>query len=117
MYHFKRTSFVGLTVLLCKRLSTDCGRPAKFDGKKKGYEVCPVWTFGFQEKISEICEKIGDDWANMVKGRLECCHDLFPSDAVYHQQCNVNFRTNKGTPKTLLYDDQVSAKKKRGRTY
>ena len=34
-----------------------CGRPAKFDGKKKGYDAYPVRTFGFQEKISEICEK------------------------------------------------------------
>ena len=92
-----------------------CGRPAKFDGRKKGYDVYPVRTFGSQEKISEICEKRGDDWADKVKGRLECCHDLHASDAVYHQQCNVNFRTNKGIPKTFLCDDQLSAKKKRGR--
>ena len=92
-----------------------CGRPAKFDSKKEGYDVYPVRTFGFQEKISEICEKRGDDWADKVTGRLECCHDLHASDAVYHQQCNVNFRTNMGIPKTFLCDDQLSAKKKRGR--
>ena len=91
------------------------GRHAKFDGKKKGYDIYPVRTFGFEEKILEICEKRGDDWADMVKGRLECCHDLHASDAVYHQQCNVNFRTNKDMPKHFSCDDQLSAKKKQGR--
>ena len=27
-----------------------CGRPAKFNGKKKGHDVYPVRTFGFQRK-------------------------------------------------------------------
>ena len=67
-----------------------CGRPAKFDGKKKGYDVYPVRTFGFQEKISEICEKRGDDWADKVKGRLECCHDLHASDGIINNVMSIS---------------------------
>ena len=48
----------------------------------------------------------------MVKGS---CHDLCASGAVYHQQCNVNFRTSKDIPKNFLCDEQLSAKKKHGR--
>jgi len=40
-------------------------------------------------------------WATKVKGRLEFSQDGHPSDAVYHQQCNVNFGTGKDIKKVF----------------
>ena len=37
----------------------------------------------------------GDKWNETVKGRIESAQDLHAADAVYHQQCNINFRTGR----------------------
>lgn len=75
-----------------------CGGSAKFDGKKRGFEVIPVRTIDFQDSIAEVCQERNDTWAETVLGRLEFANDLHAADAVYHQQCSVNFRTGKQVP-------------------
>ena len=37
----------------------------------------------------------GDALADTMRGRIEFVNDLHASDAIYHQTCNVNFRTGK----------------------
>lgn len=93
-----------------------CGQPAIY-GKRKGfkYEYYPVRTKDFQAKIAEICISRNDTWAAKVKGRLEFSQDLHTSDALYHQQCNVNFRTGKDIPKVFQTSEGSISKKSRGR--
>jgi len=90
-----------------------CGQPAKCNGRKRGYDVFPVRTKDFQDSINEICKARNDEWAKTVRGRLEYAQDLHAADAVYHQACNVNFRTGKQVPKKL--DNNAASKLPKGR--
>ena len=40
-----------------------CGQSAKYEGKKKGYDVIPVRTGDFQTRIHERCKRRHDKWA------------------------------------------------------
>ena len=55
-------------------------------------------TRDFQAIISKICNERNDDWT-LVASRLAFVIDLHAADAVYHQQCSVNFHTLKNVPK------------------
>ena len=59
----------------------------------------PVRTSDFQTNISKICEERNDKWGRLVASRLAFVIDLHAADAVYHQQCSVNFRTLKNISK------------------
>jgi hypothetical protein len=75
-----------------------CGQLASvYDKKRKNY-VYPVRTSDFQTKIEDVCKMHDDEWALDVRGRLEFVQDLHAADALYHQQCSVNFRTLKQIP-------------------
>jgi len=89
-----------------------CGLPAKYDGRKKGYDVIPVRTKDFQESISDLCMKRNDEWSDTVRGRLEYARDLHAADAVYHQQCSVNFRTGKQVPQQYCSASTSDASKR-----
>lgn len=82
-----------------------CGLAAKYEGKKKGYDVIPVRTMDFQESIFKCCEQRKDNWSETVLGRLEYLRDLHAADAVYHQSCSVNFRTGKQIPKEFQVNE------------
>ena len=43
-----------------------------------------------------------DLWATEVNGRLAFVNDLRAFDAIYHIQCNSNFRTGKSNPKKIV---------------
>ena len=81
-----------------------CGQFAKCDGKKRGYDVYPVRTLDFQKTILNICSIREDAWAQKVSARIEFATDLPAVDAIYHQTCNVNFRTNRDIPKYFQPD-------------
>ncbi|EDO33944.1 predicted protein [Nematostella vectensis] len=57
-------------------------------------------TFNFKEHCL-FCGQPAkeDDWGKIVLGRIEFARDLHAVDAVYHNSCNVNFRTGKQIPK------------------
>ena len=92
-----------------------CGHSTKVYGQKRGYDVWPVRTHNVHREILGICEIRGDEWAHTVRGRMEyVAHDLHAADAMYHQTCNVNFRTGKHIPKA--FNQQCSnSKQRRGR--
>ena len=75
-----------------------CGKGAKYDGKKKGFEVFPVRTDAFQTSIVNVCKERNDHWSDVVLGRLQYAQDLHAADTIYHQTCSVNFRTGKSIP-------------------
>ena len=72
---------------------------AKYVNKKRGNDVFPVRTSDFQTNITKICEERNDKWGRLVASRLAFVIDLHAADAVYHQQCSVNFHTLKNIPK------------------
>ena len=61
-----------------------CGQTAKYNGKKRGFDVNPVRTTEFQESIDGICKQRNDEWSDTLLGRLEYLRDLHARDAVYH---------------------------------
>ena len=70
-----------------------CGKAAVL-----GKDVHRVSTFDCQQKILDICAERNDEWTEIVKFRIGNVHDLPAADALYHQQCSVNFRTKRGMP-------------------
>jgi predicted secreted protein len=77
-----------------------CGTEVKFDGKKGATSGFKVTTIETKNTVLEICSKRGNDsWAEIVRGRLLHVHDLPAADAIYHQACSVNFRTETQIPK------------------
>ena len=71
----------------------------KYEGRNRGYDVIPVHTKDFQDKIQEACKVRNGGWAEAVRERLEFAHNLHAADAVYHQSRSVNFRMGKQIPK------------------
>ncbi len=66
---------------------------------KHGINVFPVRTSDSQSNIARICGERNDDWGRLVASRFELVIDLHAADAVYHQQCSVNFPTLKNVPR------------------
>lgn len=75
--------------------------------------MIPVRTKDFKESVPELCKDRNDDWALTVLARLEYARDIHAADAVYHQQCSVNFRTRKQIPQPYDDKEQCRTKKKR----
>ena len=51
------------------------------------------------------CSTRRDEWADRVQARLLAVHHLHTADAIYHQQCSINFRTGKPLPRVFKWDD------------
>ena len=49
-------------------------------------------TSELYDSILDVCAKRMDAWSLEVQGRWQSCHDFIDADAVYHQECSVNFR-------------------------
>lgn len=75
-----------------------CGLTAKYDGKRRGFDVITIKTQEFQNSIAQVCKARNDEWSITVLGRIEYALDLCGADAMYHQACSVNFRTGKQIP-------------------
>ena len=88
-----------------------CGTADIYEGKKRDFKLIPVRTFDFQNAITDACAERNDQWAQRVKARLECVHDLHAADAVYHQTCSINFRTGKQIPQKYVPSDGNTTKR------
>ena len=65
-------------------------------------------TIETKDMVLKICSERNDEWSETVCTRLMNVHDLPAADAVYHQTCNVNFRTNRQLPQLLTFMRQMS---------
>ena len=71
-----------------------------------------VRTDDFVQTILNQCKIRKDDWAIAVQSRIEYFGgDLHAADCVYHQSCNVNFRTMRGIPKQFTSVDSAKRRK------
>lgn len=74
-----------------------CGKEANLDSRS-GPKVYPVRTLDFERTIFQVCSQRCDEWADIVRSRLEFVSDLPAADAVYHQNCSLCFRSRKRPP-------------------
>lgn len=93
-----------------------CGCGDKYVGKQKDHLLIPVRTIVFRETVKKICDDRGDTWAETVLMRINIAHDLPAADAVYHQLCNVNFRTLRQTPVCFQSDSNSGSSVKKRKT-
>jgi hypothetical protein len=103
-----------MITLLLSLIAYSVGKLAKVASGKRSLDVYPVRSFDFQEAIQLKCSERNDLWGNVVLNRLSSALDLPAADAIYHQTCNVNFRTGKHIPKMFM-DGEPSVKKSSGR--
>jgi hypothetical protein len=75
--------------------------------KKSNSDVFPVRTTDFQSTILAVCKTREDDWARTVFGRIQYAQDLHAADAIYHQECSVNFRTGKQISQAYSRADDI----------
>ena len=85
-----------------------------YEGRKRGYDVILVCTKD-EDKIQQVCKVINDEWAEMVRGKLEFAQDLHAADVVYHQACSVNFRTGKTDSGEAHHGNDTDSKHAKGR--
>jgi hypothetical protein len=90
-----------------------CGKPAKYGGRKKEYDLILVRTFAFQNTVSRVCSTRSDNWSKSVKSRIDFVGDLHAADARYHKMCSGNFQSGKQTPLCFESDDLVSSKRQK----
>ena len=68
----------------------------------------------FKTSLTDICATRKDEWSVKVLGRLESVSDLPAADAMYHNQCYINFKTLRDIPS--MHRERERAKKpRRGR--
>ena len=65
-----------------------CGVTAKYEGRKRGYNVIPVKRREFRTSVMEAFKKRKDKWSVIVHARLLSVNNLHTADAVY-QRNNV----------------------------
>ena len=103
----------------CFSFKTDCffcGTKVEFgsDSKRKRLgEAFSVTTIETKDTILRICSERNDEWSETIRARLMNVHDLPAADAIYHQTCNVNFRTNRQLPQLYETDELPAAKKRK----
>ena len=103
----------------CFSFKTDCffcGTKAVFglnSKRKRLGEAFSVTTIETKDTILKICLERNDEWSETVRTWLMNVHDLPAADAVYHQTCNVNFRTNRQLPQLYETDELPAAKKRK----
>ena len=92
----------------CFSFKTDCffcGTKVEFglnSKRKRLGEAFSVTTIETKDTTLKICSERNDAWSEAIRARLMNVHDLPAADAIYHQTCNVNFRTNRQLPQ--LYE-------------
>ena len=105
----------------CFSFKTDCffcGTKVEFglnSKRKRLSEAFSVTTIETKDTILKICSERNDEWSEAVSARFMNVHDLPAADAVYHQTCNVNFRTNRQLPQLYETDELPAAKKRKVR--
>ncbi|CAG2194864.1 unnamed protein product [Mytilus edulis] len=91
-----------------------CGQTAKNYKRKRGYDVVCVRTLEFKSSVESSCRERNDKWGEEVLSRIQMAHsDLHAADAVYHAQCNSNFRTSKQMPQTIDKTPEDNLKKRK----
>ena len=76
-------------------------------------QFCRVMEIEFEETIKEHCAQRQDEWSALVESRILAVFDLPAADAIYHPDCDKNFRAGKQIPLRFI-KKEVSMKKNLG---
>ena len=96
-----------------------CGTKVEFGSnskRKRLGEAFRVTTIETKDTILKNCSERNDgevEWSETIRARLMNVHDLPAADAVYHQNCNVNFRTKRQLPPVYEADELPAVKKRK----
>ena len=96
-----------------------CGTKVEFGSnskRKRLGEAFRVTTIETKDAILKNCSERNDgevEWSETIRARLMNVHDLPAADAVYHQNCNVNFRTKRQLPPVYEADELPAVKKRK----
>lgn len=82
------------------------------DQKRRQGDVFRVTTLETKHTVLQTCFERKEEWAEVVRTRILRVHDLPAADAIYHQACNVNFRTKKQIPMQFA-SEQSDVKKEK----
>ena len=95
--------------LFCENPVVTCKTNALYD------EYSFVRTDSFIDRILATCKSRNDDWAFMVRDRVEYFgRDLHAADCVYHHSCDVHFCTFRDIPRQHQLGPRSSRRKKVG---
>ena len=75
-----------------------CGRSTQSDRWGTDSDVFKCTLIETRKTLLDACDDRNDEWGESVRARILGVHDLPAADALYHQQCSVNFRTGKYVP-------------------
>ena len=92
-----------------------CGTNVDFDSRKQQGDVHCVTLTECKDSLLQKCSTRSDAWGDRVRARLLVVCDLPAADAVYHQACSSNFRTDKQIPLKFVQNEAVQKKQKLGR--
>jgi len=79
----KRPASFSDTRLLFYRVLLFCGTKIYLDTKHDSEAVYPIRTFNFQRTILSACDDSADEWADILRGRINFARDLPAADAKY----------------------------------
>lgn len=70
-----------------------CGNTAIVDAKNPNTskKICSVMTLTYCEQLIDKCNKVNNTFYKELHHRLLNCYDLVHVDAVYHDECRIDF--------------------------
>ena len=104
MFDFKTHCFLCGTYI---NQSAACRHP-----ERSAYQFSSVMAIEFKGVILHYCNERLDEWAMAVQSRIGHIHDLVAEEAMYHHDCDSNFRRGSNVP-ALYTDVDVTPCKKR----
>lgn len=76
-----------------------CGHKATIDIKNpNANKVCSAMTLPYRGNLLEKCNNVLDKFCTELKHKLVNCYDLVHVEAVYHDECRLNFEYKYGNP-------------------
>ena len=84
---------------------------ARRNPERKILQFSHVMSIVFKHAIKESALQRRDDWATTVEARIAPIHDLPAEEALYHHQCNSNFRRGSSIPSQYGPQEEQQPKK------
>ena len=92
-----------------------CGIGDLYSGRKTNFKLIQIRSADFEVQVRIASYERNDEWKNTVIDRIAYIkanhNDLHAADAKYHNQCSVNYRTNRNIPQIFSPNKKTESKK------